>query len=68
MTRLSKIHGPYVYTFYNSATQQTIEIAGESLNQAARALNIEVPYRGRLPQPWRAIKCSINNEVIWEQE
>ena len=54
------------FVFQNSSTDERREAAAGSLNLAARDCGIDIPYRGKLPEPWCAVECrSSSGTIIW---
>lgn len=57
-----------IYKFRNEETGETAQAESHSLNTAARKLGIDVPYRGKLPQPWTALAChTLSGTLVWDQ-
>lgn len=56
------------FTFRNEMTGEIKSATSISLNNAARAIHLDVPFRGKLPEPWKAIECRHGNEILWTEE
>ena len=57
----------YTYTFVNETTGEIRNGAAYSLNEAARQCGINVSYRDKLPEPWKAKECRAGNMLIWRE-
>lgn len=58
-----------VFTFRNEQTGETRKATAQSKNAAAHQVGIEVPYRGQLPAPWKAVSCHTpSGELLWTEE
>jgi hypothetical protein len=56
------------FIFRNADTAETRQASAVSLNVAARSVGLDVPYRGKLPEPWQAIECRDEaGRILWRE-
>jgi hypothetical protein len=55
------------YTFKNLETGEIRKGLATSMNLAARSIGLDVPFRGNIPEPWKAIECRDGAKLIWSR-